>query len=84
VEDIKTWLESETSEHEYFWSGKVLRIMGILGYDYKDFLREGMSSDEKANMIVDRSGHPVWDAAGEVSRSATARLGLAKSRLYPA
>ncbi len=81
VEDTKTWLEWETSEHEYFWSCKVLRIMGTLGCDYKEFLGEGLSSDEKANMIVGLDIPFGTDAAGQVCTIGRGSWDLDVSRL---
>ena len=54
-EDIVAWLESDhqVNEHEYFWSGKVLRILRALGFDFKQKVGEGLSSLEKARAILE-------------------------------
>ena len=53
-EDISAWLESDrsSSEHEYFWAGKVLRILGALGYDYRQHVSATLSNADKAKAIA--------------------------------
>jgi hypothetical protein len=59
-EDISAWLESDrsSSEHEYFWAGKVLRILGALGYDYRQHVSATLSNADKAKGNS-RFGNPV-------------------------
>lgn len=53
LEDIKAWLEAgQESEYEYFWAGKVLRILQVLGYDYREHIDESSSVAAKAEAIL--------------------------------
>ena len=54
VEDVKAWLESDhtMNEHEYFWSGKVLRILRSLGFDYRSSIESNTDKAVEAEAIV--------------------------------
>jgi hypothetical protein len=53
-EDVRAWLDPDyrTSEHEYFWAGKVLRIFATLGFDYNAHIDQALSTEDKARAIV--------------------------------